>query len=69
MSPTKQDVVNTIAFWTGQLVLSRNDDKQFLHNLINLQSDLEKFRVRLVPPQRVIVDEYEDDDLVGPLDR
>lgn len=66
MSPRQQDTINTIAFHVGQLVLARSDEREFLRRLIILQRDLEKHRQALIP--RTIVDDWDDEDLVSPLD-
>jgi len=63
MSPTQSDVIVTIAFHTGQLVLARGDDREFLRRLILMQQDLENFRRKFVPPRVIIDDACEDDEL------
>ncbi len=67
MSPIHQDTINTLAFHAGQLVLARGNPRQFLLRLLACQRDIEQHRKNLVGG-RTIVDDAEDDELVGPLD-
>lgn len=64
MSPNHQPVINTLAYWTGQLVLADADSGLFLRNLVNLQRDLATHQRILTPRQ--IVDDADDEGLTEP---
>jgi hypothetical protein len=67
MNQELQTVINTLAFHAGQLVLARDNRREFLRRLIQCQRDLEQHRKNLVGGQTV-VDDTDDEDLIAPLE-
>lgn len=65
MSPEHQHVINTLAFWTGKLILDQDHPDQFFQHITSLQKDLAEHKRALT--LRTINDDSDDEDLTSPL--